>query len=156
MIVNLRRRASRCLTGLATLLLAACSAAPASQTPAPAPGLASGAAQADAVLQWWQGDFNNDAQIEALRADGAPIWQEAEEGKTQTFGGHLPVRSFYRPVDLPAFGDRVLYLEELTFGDNPYRQRIYTVAVDDDDRRQLYLAPHGSGPLMTRCAPGRR
>lgn len=69
----------------------------------------------------------------------APIWQEAEEGETQTFGGHLPVRSFYRAVDLPAFGDRVLYLEELTFGDNPYRQRIYTVAVDDEDRARVKL-----------------
>jgi len=89
---------------------------------------------ADSIMDMWTGNYNNDAQIAALREDGVPIWingqKENETGTT--FGGYLPVTSYYRAVDIPAFGDRVLYLEEFTFGENPYRQRIYTVIHDKE------------------------
>ncbi|MEM1230162.1 MAG: chromophore lyase CpcT/CpeT [Pseudomonadota bacterium] len=75
----------------------------------------------------------------ALRADGAPIWQEDASDEGARFGGHLPVTAHYRQVDLPQFGDRVLYVEELTFDDNPYRQRIYTIAVDDQAQVRVKL-----------------
>ena len=97
---------------------------------------------ADTVLNWWTGDYNNDAQIEFLKKDGVPIWQEGQtENETgQTFGGFLPVHSYYRKVDMPAFGDRVLYLEELTFKKNPYRQRIYTIIHDAEaDKTRVKL-----------------
>ena len=74
------------------------------------------------VMEWWPGDYNNDAQIAALREDGAPIWQE--DIKENTLGGHLPANSYYRKVDMPAFGEHVLYLEEFSFKKNPYRQLI--------------------------------
>ncbi|WP_109354003.1 chromophore lyase CpcT/CpeT [Sphingorhabdus sp. EL138] len=83
------------------------------------------------IMNWWSGDYDNDAQIDALRADGAPIWIEGQAEKGQNMGGHLPMRSHYRPVDLPLFGERVLYVEEFSFGDKPYRQRIYTINVDE-------------------------
>jgi len=82
------------------------------------------------IMSWWQGDYNNDAQITALKEDGAPIWQKDVEGAT--FGGHLPISSYYRRVDMPAFGENVLYLEEFSFKENPYRQRIYTVKHHED------------------------
>jgi len=84
----------------------------------------------DTVVDWWQGDYNNDAQIASLQADGAPIWRK--DVKEETFGGHLPVTSYYRKVDMPAFGEHVIYLEEFTFKENKYRQRIYTVIYDKD------------------------
>lgn len=89
---------------------------------------------ADAILDMWQGDYNNDVQISDLREDGVPIWIEGQEETetSTTFGGFLPVKSYYRRIDLPAFGNRVLYLEEFTFKDNPYRQRIYTIIHDTE------------------------
>ncbi|MGJ8563077.1 MAG: chromophore lyase CpcT/CpeT [Alphaproteobacteria bacterium] len=87
---------------------------------------------ADAIMEMWNGDYNNDIQIAALREDGVPIWREGQEENEfgETFGGFLPVNSHYRVVDIPAFGERVLYLEEFTFKNNPYRQRLYTVTYD--------------------------
>ncbi len=79
------------------------------------------------IMDWWAGDFNNDAQIAALEAAGEPIWIR---GTKEGLGGHLPVSSRYRVVDMPAFGENVLYLEERTFGKDDgdqYRQRIYTI-----------------------------
>lgn len=94
---------------------------------------------ADTIIQWWQGDYTNERQIQALREDGAPIWVQGAYEAGQKFGGHLPVTSYYRRVDLPAFGSRVLYLEEFTFDTNPYRQRIYTIAADDQDAVRVKL-----------------
>lgn len=87
---------------------------------------------ADTVMEWWSGSYDNSVQIADLREDGAPIWVQGQSDEGQTFGGHLPVHSYYRTVDLPAFGERVIYLEEFTFDDNPYRQRIYTVSADSE------------------------
>lgn len=91
-----------------------------------------GASDLKTIMAWWDGDYDNDDQIAALRADGAPIWQRGEKG--EGIGGHLPVVSHYRPIDMPVFGENVLYVEEKTFGDdgNPYRQRFYTLSLDED------------------------
>lgn len=111
-------------------LFAACSA----EERTPAPSDMTSTQIADTVMAWWKGDYSNDAQIAALKEDGVPIWIEGmgESDAEQTLGGFLPVTSYYRTVDMPTFGDRVLYLEEFTFGDNPYRQRIYTVKENAD------------------------
>lgn len=87
-------------------------------------------AMVEKVMEWWPGDYNNDGQIESLREDGAPIWQQGK-GEEHAFGGHLPVNAYYRKVDLPAFGDNVFYLEEFTFKEDTYRQRIYTIEGTD-------------------------
>jgi len=88
----------------------------------------------EVILDWWQGDYDNDAQIAALKADGAPIWQKDVEG--QTLGGHLPVVAHYRKVEMELFGESVLYVEEKTFGEdgNPYRQRLYTLDFDEETK----------------------
>lgn len=126
----------------------------------------------DNIMLWWPGDYNNDSEIRELREDGAPIWRKDVKG--DTFGGHLPVSSYYRKVDMPAFGDNVLYLEEFTFKENPYRQRIYTITKDETDasvRVKLWyfpdkttyagawqdislikdLTPEGMSPLPDNC-----
>ncbi|MEO0576742.1 MAG: CpcT/CpeT family chromophore lyase [Pseudomonadota bacterium] len=81
------------------------------------------------IMQWWNGDYNNDRQLIALRAAGEPVWTEDGSGK----GGHIEVTSHYRPVTLPAFGDHVIYVEETKHGDpdNMFRQRIYTLSKDN-------------------------
>lgn len=85
----------------------------------------------ETVTEWWQGDYSNEKQIAALREDGVPIWQQGK-GEEHSFGGYLPVNSYYRAVDMPEFGENVLYLEEKTFGEDPYRQRIYTIKHDQE------------------------
>ena len=111
-------------------VLVGCQAEQNFQTPAPTPTSMSSDQIVTNVMEWWRGDYNNDVQIAALREDGAPIWRKDVEG--DTFGGHLPVNSYYRKMEMPAFGDNVIYLEEFTFMENPYRQRIYTVINDKE------------------------
>ena len=82
------------------------------------------------ILDWWNGDYNNDRQVSALLAAKKPIWREDGSGE----GGHIEVTSHYRPVDLPAFGSYVVYVEETKHGDpdNIFRQRIYTLSIDEE------------------------
>lgn len=88
------------------------------------------------VMKWWSGDYNNDAQLEQLQKQGKPIWRapENEDDEKQRFGGHIEVTSHYKKVDLPAFGENVLYVEETKHGDpsNMFRQRIYTLWQDEE------------------------
>lgn len=80
------------------------------------------------IMTWWDGDYNNDVQLQKLLANGKPVWRLDGSGE----GGHIQVTSHYRSVDLPAFGDNVIYVEETKHGDpgNIFRQRIYTLAAD--------------------------
>ncbi|MEM9570456.1 MAG: chromophore lyase CpcT/CpeT [Pseudomonadota bacterium] len=121
--------------GMGCVGLSACETAPAVIDDASL----TGTQIAENVMAWWPGDYSNAAQITALREDGAPIWRQGQYEDGQAFGGHLPVSSYYRGVEMPAFGDRVLYLEEFTFDDNPYRQRIYTISVDEADQVRVKL-----------------
>jgi hypothetical protein len=81
------------------------------------------------IMQWWNGDYNNDRQLAQLIAEGKPIWRADDSGE----GGHIEVTSHYRPVTLPAFGENVIYVEETKHGDpnNMFRQRIYSLSVDE-------------------------
>lgn len=80
------------------------------------------------IMSWWNGDYNNDRQVARLIAAGSPIWRADDSGK----GGHIEVTSHYRPIELPVFGSKVIYVEETKHGDpsNTFRQRIYTLSVD--------------------------
>lgn len=88
------------------------------------------------IMNWWNGDYNNDAQLKQLMDQGRPIWRapENEDDEAQRFGGHIEVTSHYRKVDLPEFGENVLYVEETKHGDpnNMFRQRIYTLWEDEE------------------------
>lgn len=91
----------------------------------------------DEIMAWWPGDYNNDAQLEKLRSEGKPVWAEDGSGE----GGHIEVTSHYRTVDLPAFGENVLYVEELKHGkpDLVFRQRIYTFYEDEAGQLRVTL-----------------
>lgn len=80
------------------------------------------------IKNWWQGDYNNDRQVARLEAEGKPIWRENDEGK----GGHIEVTSHYRSVELPEFGEHVIYVEETKYDDpdSLFRQRIYSLYID--------------------------
>ena len=90
----------------------------------------SAAAESDLeiIMEWWPGDYDNDTQIAGLEAGGKPIWRADDSGE----GGHIQITSHYRKVNLPAFGDHVLYVEETKFGDPNalFRQRIYALSED--------------------------
>jgi len=118
------------LTTFTSLALLACQTEVPTTNPAEQVDLSISESDIQTLMKWWDGDYNNDAQIAALKADGKPVWQKDVEG--QTLGGHLPITSHYRPIDLPAFGENVIYVEEKTFGENgnPYRQRLYTLDYD--------------------------
>jgi hypothetical protein len=82
------------------------------------------------IMTWWNGDYDNDAQIAALKKDGKPVWRKDVD---KEIGGHADIVSHYRPIQLPAFGAHVIYVEETKFGDptNIFRQRIYTLSIDE-------------------------
>lgn len=84
------------------------------------------------IMSWWNGDYDNNAQLKALEAAGRPIWREDGSGE----GGHIEVTSHYRPISLPAFGENVVYVEETKHGDpnNIFRQRIYTLTADEENQ----------------------
>ncbi|MEO0996685.1 MAG: chromophore lyase CpcT/CpeT [Pseudomonadota bacterium] len=114
-------------------VIALLAAAGFSAGPAAADAKTPGESDLDRVLDWWAGDYDNDRQIERLTAEGQPVWRADGSGE----GGHIEVTSHYRRVELPAFGEHVLYVEETKYGDPDeiFRQRIYTLNVDDESDR---------------------
>lgn len=89
------------------------------------------------IMKWWSGSYNNDRQLSKLAAEGKPIWRVDDAGK----GGHIEVTSHYHLVNLPEFGDHVIYVEETKHGnpENIFRQRIYTLSIDDADQLRVKL-----------------
>lgn len=116
-------------TGLAALLLTTGCTQDNAITTAGSTAVISAQQDLNQISQWWNGDYNNDKQLSELTKAGKPIWRADDSGKP----GHIEVTSHYRPIDLPAFGDYVLYVEETKHGDpnNIFRQRIYTLRVDE-------------------------
>ncbi len=78
------------------------------------------------LMELWPGDYDNREQIQF----------DFNAGK-RTFetGAHLRIHSQIRRVDLPAFGEYVLYVEEYRDNDpsNIFRQRLYEVMADEDE-----------------------
>ena len=116
---------------LALVLLAtgACAPITASGTPPAASPETALRRDLERIMRWWPGDYNNDRQLARLAAEGKPIWRADDSGK----GGHIEVTSHYRAVDLPAFGENVIYVEETKHGDPDaiFRQRIYSLTIDE-------------------------
>lgn len=78
----------------------------------------------DTFLEWFPGRYDNSLQV---------FWQpdlEAPEDER-----HERIHSIFKPVDLPAFGENVFYVEQYLDG-NPakiYRQRIYVFSTDEEE-----------------------
>lgn len=85
-----------------------------------------------AIMEMWPGTYNNNNQIDEAIANGDDVWRLDGSGE----GGYLNITSHYARVDLPAFGENVLYVEEYRDGvpDATYRQRIYTLWVDEEEQ----------------------
>lgn len=96
----------------------AASIAPASAQPAYAP------LEADLalLLEWFPGRYDN-----ALQVFWEPDLAVAEAER------HQRIHSVFLPVELPAFGDHVLYVEQYSDNDPKkiYRQRIYSFSADE-------------------------
>lgn len=79
------------------------------------------------LMDIWPGDYDNREQIQF----------DFDVGK-RTFetGAHLRIHSQVRRVDLPAFGNYVLYVEEYRDNDptNIFRQRLYEVIADENEK----------------------
>ena len=78
------------------------------------------------LLSWWPGSYDNGQQ----RTDGEP-------------GAPAPTRLYIREIDLPAFGDHVVYAEWQTLDDpvRVLRQRFYGFEIDRE-RQALRLNLH--------------
>jgi hypothetical protein len=113
---------------LAVAMIALCTLAP-TLTVAQSP-----ADDLKTIMARWNGDYNNDAQIAALKKDGKPVWRKDVD---KEIGGHADIVSHYRPIQLPAFGEHVIYVEETKFGDptSIFRQRIYTLNIDEASKQ---------------------
>ena len=74
------------------------------------------------MLEWFSGRFDNYWQA---RSDEA---QEVEEP-------HGRIHSIFAPVDLPAVGQNVFYVQQYSGGDPEkiYRQRLYDFKVDEEE-----------------------
>lgn len=90
------------------------------------PAFASGALDKDLALflEWFPGRYDNSLQV---------FWEpdlEVPEDER-----HERIHSIFKPVDLPAFGEHVFYVEQYLDG-NPssiYRQRIYVFETDAEE-----------------------
>jgi hypothetical protein len=83
-------------------------------------------------LDWFPGRYDNSLQVFWAPEVGVP-----EDDR------HGRIHSIFRPVDLPAFGDHVFYVEQYQDGDpaKVYRQRIYSFMADggeDAIRLKIY------------------
>lgn len=83
----------------------------------------------DMIMDMWPGTYHNGEQITAVEKEGGDVWRVDDSGE----GGYLDLTSHYIKLDRPDIGDHVLYVEEYRDGqpDQTYRQRIYTLSVDD-------------------------
>lgn len=95
------------------------------------------------LMNIWPGDYDNREQM----------MFDADMGKPDMdSGGHVRIHSHVRRVDLPAFGEHVLYVQEYKHDDpdDIFRQRIYGLRADEDEqavRITLYFLKDGKALL---------
>lgn len=82
--------------------------------------------EAEYLMEIWPGDYDNREQLQFDFDIGKRTFEE---------GAHLRVHSQIRRVDLPAFGEYVLYVEEYRDNDpaNIFRQRLYEIVPDSEE-----------------------
>ena len=84
------------------------------------------------MMAWFHGVYDNQEQV----------YFEAEQGIDEALR-HKRLHHVFAPVDLPAFGDHVFYVQQ-HLNDNPseiYRQRIYSFRADYN-RNAIRLTIH--------------
>lgn len=79
------------------------------------------------MMEIWPGDYDNREQVQFDFNDGRRSPEE---------GAHARVHSQVRRVDLPAFGEYLLYIEDYRHNDpgNVFRQRLYELSADESEK----------------------
>lgn len=105
----------------------------------------------------WPGNFDNREQVQSDADLGKPTYDS---------GAHLRVHGKVSRVDLPVFGEHVLYVEEYK-DDKPssvFRQRLYVLSADEEKRavrialhffsdRQKWLGAHEAPAILDDLTP---
>jgi hypothetical protein len=92
------------------------------------------------MMSWFAGEFDNHLQVVEE--------EEAEEPPEQP---HEWIHSIFQPVELPAFGEHVFYVEQYIGGDASkiYRNRIYSFSVNQEEGAiQLTIYSFKDGDAM--------
>jgi hypothetical protein len=93
------------------------------------------------MVEWFAGRWDNDLQVFF-----------AKDLKTPEAERHGRIHSIFRPLDLPAFGKSVFYVEQYSDNDPAkiYRQRIYNFVVDPAENaiRLDILIPKDTAKLL--------
>jgi len=118
---------------LTVFAASALAASPVAPGPGPVPAAILDS-RMETLLSWFEGRFDNDAQV--FFADQLGVPEDARHGR---------IHSIFRPVDLPAVGEHVFYVEQYSNADpaDIYRQRLYvfTPSYDTGEIRLDILAP---------------
>jgi len=100
------------------------------------------------LMEVWPGNYDNREQVQHDSDAGMPDYDS---------GAHLRVHGQISRVDLPAFGEHVLYVEEYK-DDDPssiFRQRLYELSADDDEkavRIKLHFFKDGAKHLQLHAS----
>lgn len=109
------------------------------------------------LMEIWPGDFNNREQVQ-FDADGGMRDYES--------GAQLRVHGQYAQVDLPAFGEHVLFVEEYQ-NDDPksvFRERLYVLSADETENairikihffndKEKWLGAHDDPSILDGITP---
>jgi hypothetical protein len=114
-----------------------------------APLAAAGSLEGDLelMMSWFAGEFDNNQQVQEQK--------EMEEPPEQP---HEWIHSIFVPVELPAFGDHVFYVEQYSDGDPTkiYRNRLYSFAINEAEQAiqlTIYSFPDPQAVVGARQEP---
>lgn len=105
------------------------------------------------LMETWPGDYNNREQVQFDADTGKPDYDS---------GAHLRVHGQVSRVNLPTFGEHVLYVEEYQ-NDDPksvFRERLYVLSADSTERairikihyfndKEKWLGTHDDPSILT-------
>lgn len=105
------------------------------------------------LMEIWPGDYNNREQVQFDADTGKP---------NDDAGAHLRAHGQISRVDLPAFGEHVLYVEEYQ-NDDPtsvFRERLYVLSADEAEKavrvkihyfndKEKWLGAHDDPAILT-------
>lgn len=125
------------ITALTVAALSAATPVEPGPGPVPAPILD---ARLETLLGWFEGRFDNDAQV--FFADPLGVPEDARHGR---------IHSIFRPVELQAIGEHVFYVEQYSNADpdDIYRQRLYvfSLSYETGEIRLDILAPRDADAI---------
>ena len=99
------------------------------------------------LLEWFGGRFDN-------------YWQARTDEAEEVEEPHDRIHSIFAPMDLPQVGEHVFYVQQYSDGDPDriYRQRLYTFAVNDEEKAielVIYALPDASAARDAHLDPSK-